>query len=309
MGKQKIRKTQEEFEKEVFDLVGTEFEVLGSYQTNKTKIRFKHTICGKEFDMTPGNFLYGQRCPHCNSNFGKVTIEDAKNAFLKKGLILLEDEYINNTVKMRYKCKKCGCEHATTYSDITYKTHGCAGCSKNKKLTFSEVREKIEAESGYSVISEENDFKNVHSKLIIKHSCGVIYSNSFNNFRNGQRCPVCAAKASAKGLSKEVIKIIDYLLKNKIDFEIEKKFNDLKIESRNARFDFYFKNKNLLLEYQGKQHIKDNVSSRFTKEKLEKIRLSDSLKKEYAKNNNINLEYILYTDDSIEKLKEILSKY
>lgn len=310
MGIKKVRKTQEEFEKNVFDLVGDEFKVIGKYENNQTKIRFKHKICGKEFDMKPTNFLYnGQRCPLCNSNFGKINLDIAKKEFLKKNLELLEDIYINSTTKMKYKCLVCGCEHSATYADIIHKNHGCAGCSKNKKLTFDEIKNKIESVDGYTVLSKEEDFKNVHSKLKINHSCGISYSNSYNNFRNGQRCPVCAAKASAKGLSKVVINIIEYLIESKINFEIEKKFDDLKITSRKGRYDFYFEDENLLVEYQGKQHRETKPSPRFTAEKLKQIKESDILKKEYALNHGFNIEYILDTEDEIQKIKEILLKY
>ena len=95
--------------------------------------------------MKPTNFCTnGQRCPHCNSNRGKITLEIAQEAFLKKDLELLENTYINSETHMKYKCKKCGDIHSAAYKDIVNKNMGCANCAKNKKISFEKVKENIE---------------------------------------------------------------------------------------------------------------------------------------------------------------------
>ena len=58
------RKTINQFKKEVFELVGDEYAVVGEYRSNHTKIKLKHNMCGNIFEMTPGAFLRGQRCPN-----------------------------------------------------------------------------------------------------------------------------------------------------------------------------------------------------------------------------------------------------
>jgi hypothetical protein len=63
------RKTTAEFKKEVYDLVGNEYTILGEYITNKIKILIRHNCdeCNNyEFEMRPNSFLSaGQRCPYC----------------------------------------------------------------------------------------------------------------------------------------------------------------------------------------------------------------------------------------------------
>lgn len=60
-----LRKTTEQFKKEVYDLVKNEYEVLGEYKSTHTKIRMKHNICGKTFMIEPNAFISGgQRCPY-----------------------------------------------------------------------------------------------------------------------------------------------------------------------------------------------------------------------------------------------------
>lgn len=42
-----------------------EYSFLEDYKPNKQKIRVRHNICGKEYDVIPNNFLQGRRCPYC----------------------------------------------------------------------------------------------------------------------------------------------------------------------------------------------------------------------------------------------------
>jgi transposase-like protein len=75
----KFKKTQEEFEKEIYELVGDEYLVLSKYNNNQTKVLFKHNLseCGNEFLMQPSNFFYGeQRCPACKQSKGEKRIRE-----------------------------------------------------------------------------------------------------------------------------------------------------------------------------------------------------------------------------------------
>lgn len=73
-------KTQEEFEEEVFILTGIEFEVIGRYINNSTKIKIKHNVCGHEFSVTPYHFTdSGTRCPKCKESKMERIIMDYLN--------------------------------------------------------------------------------------------------------------------------------------------------------------------------------------------------------------------------------------
>lgn len=54
----------------------------------------------------------------------KLTYEFVKREFDKADLELLEKTYINNNVKMKYKCKICGLEHSITYGNLS-QGRGC----------------------------------------------------------------------------------------------------------------------------------------------------------------------------------------
>ena len=71
------------------------------------------------------------------------------------------------------------------------------------------------------------------------------------------------------------------------------------------RFDFYLPDYNLLIECQGVQH-REWREGWITKEKFEKQLEHDKRKRNYAKENNINLLEIWYYD--IDEIEEILIK-
>ena len=73
------RKTNDQFKKEVFDLVGDEYTFLECYQGASTKIKVKHNKCGHTYEVTPTHFLTGERCSHCKSPKGELIITKILN--------------------------------------------------------------------------------------------------------------------------------------------------------------------------------------------------------------------------------------
>ena len=76
------RKSQEQFEKEVYDRVKDEYTVIGEYKGNKNKIVIRHNICGNLWNVKPGDILLGNRCPVC-SNMRKSKGEKEIRKYLK----------------------------------------------------------------------------------------------------------------------------------------------------------------------------------------------------------------------------------
>jgi very-short-patch-repair endonuclease len=77
MGKKSIRRTQDEFEKDVLNAVGEEYTVIGEYINTDTKVMLRHNKCNNTFEVRPYLFLgkISTRCPYCNGN-KKRTTED-----------------------------------------------------------------------------------------------------------------------------------------------------------------------------------------------------------------------------------------
>ena len=75
------KKTQEEFEREVYDLVGNEYTVIGKYTRTRDKILMKHNICGNEWSVKANNFLTGNsRCYYCD-NQKRIKTTDTLSCF------------------------------------------------------------------------------------------------------------------------------------------------------------------------------------------------------------------------------------
>lgn len=87
-----VRKTQKEFEREVFDIVGTEYLVLSEYVNTKTKIKMVHNKhgCNHVYYVSPHHFLYNnRRCPKCNESKG----EERVSSILDQKKLLYIREY------------------------------------------------------------------------------------------------------------------------------------------------------------------------------------------------------------------------
>lgn len=110
----KLTKTHEEFEGEVFDLVGNEYSVLSSYKSARDKVVMKHNKCGNEWDVNPDSFLRGVRCPICMRKLidlnRRKTHKEFEKEFYKHadGEYELVSEYKTVNDKVNVKHKKCG---------------------------------------------------------------------------------------------------------------------------------------------------------------------------------------------------------
>lgn len=63
-----IKKTTASFKKEIFDLFGDEYEVIGEYKNYHTPIEIKHKKCNRIFKIQPANFITSKCCPLCSKD-------------------------------------------------------------------------------------------------------------------------------------------------------------------------------------------------------------------------------------------------
>ena len=94
-----------------------------------------------------------------------------------------------------------------------------------------------------------------------------------------------------------------YLDSRNIKYESQYKFNDCKSKTK-LPFDFYIPSKNIVIEYDGRQHFEPiDYFGGFNSFVEGKIR--DTIKTIYCKENNIKLIRIAYWDfDNIEEILE-----
>lgn len=67
------------FVSRIDELYGDEFCVLGTYENVDTKIKVKHSKCGKTSEVTPRTLFHGYRCQYCQSSsisFGECRVQE-----------------------------------------------------------------------------------------------------------------------------------------------------------------------------------------------------------------------------------------
>lgn len=110
-------KHYEKYKKKLFDVVGTEYELLNVFKKcNRTYMKLKHSNCGTIYDVEANHFFSrGQRCPYkeCNSLI-------RKNAYIKPISQLKEEIY--NLVGDEYELVG---EYSGTNNNIIFRHKIC----------------------------------------------------------------------------------------------------------------------------------------------------------------------------------------
>lgn len=133
----KARKSTTEFKREVAEIVGDEYEVLGEYMTNRSKVLFRHNVCGTKFKMTPHAFLSGQRCTnpeevkHRRNDVQIITMQRANQMLLetRNGEYEVVGNYTKATDKAVIRHNKCGKKFEAVVSPILQHHSGCPYCN------------------------------------------------------------------------------------------------------------------------------------------------------------------------------------
>ena len=112
------RKTDEEFQQEIYSLVGDEYTFIDKYVNTMTKLRIRHNKCGNVYKVIPSNFLRRSRCPKCQAKVhdnkirGRLKYTD--DEFKQDVYKLVGDEYTfldryhGYTRKLKVKHNVCG---------------------------------------------------------------------------------------------------------------------------------------------------------------------------------------------------------
>lgn len=186
------RKTDAEFKKEVYDLVGSEYVFLEPYINSQTKIEVKHNKCGNVYKVRPSDFLnHGSRCPYCAGLAKKTDAQfkqEVKNLVGDEYVFL--EPYVNTITKLRVKHNKCGNIYKVQPSSFLRGSR-CPLCYGNAKKTDKQFKQQV-----FDLVGKEYTFLepyvNDRTRLRVKHSkCGTVYKARPNDIFNGHGCPYC----------------------------------------------------------------------------------------------------------------------
>lgn len=130
-----ICKLPEEFEEEVYQLVGDEYTVMTPYRHSKEKVIMRHNICGHEYPVLPNAFTStGRRCPKC------ADTTKSHEQYLKEVYELVGDEYtilgkyVNNHTGILTRHNICGHEYFTPPKSLVNLKRKCPKCSKENNI-------------------------------------------------------------------------------------------------------------------------------------------------------------------------------
>ena len=186
------RKTDAEFKKEVYELVGDEYTFLDTYVNARTKLKVKHNKCGNTYKVMPNDFLNGRRCPYCAGHIKKTNLQfkqEVANIIGNEYEFL--DVYRNANTKLRVKHNKCGYIYKVTPAHF-FSGRRCPYCFGTHKKTDTEFKQEVK-----NLVGDDYTFLDFYAsnktKLRVKHNkCGNIYKVKPNDFFSGHRCPYCA---------------------------------------------------------------------------------------------------------------------
>ena len=295
------RKTDAEFKKEVFDLVGNEYVFLDSYVNTHAKLRVKHNKCGNIYKLQPSSFLTGHRCPDCSGKHQKTNAEFKQEIYdLVGDEYTFLDTYVNNSTKIKIRHNKCGNVYKTKPNTFLLGSR-CPYCAGYMKKTDAQFKKEV-----FDLVGDEYTFLNAYvnnkTKLRVKHNkCGYVYKVTPTDFfHKHNRCSYCN---SPKGET-IITKLLDTL---NINYEPQKTFDDLR-DTQPLSYDFFVPDQNILIEYQGIQHYEpiDYFGGNSAFERQQK---HDKMKANYAKDHGYNLIAVPYTEDNFSKIKKYLLQH
>lgn len=305
-----IEQRQESFIKESQDING--YEKYGYsfvfYINNDTKVKIE---CFKPdhgiFYQTPHAHKRGEGCPKCRDERRSEVQCSNTEEFIKKAIKVhglgtygySMVEYINNHTKVKIICFIHGVFEQTPNNHLFF---GCKKCADEK----NGINHRMDTETFIKKAQEEHGLntydysKSIYTKanelIIIKcHLHGFFKQMAYKHL-DGRGCPHCKSSRGEKYIYKFLSEHLN------LKFEKEKRFKECKFK-RELPFDFYLPDYNTCIEFDGPQHFKPTyfwrgkeLSENEAKSNYEKIKLSDSIKTNFCKNNNINLIRISYKD-------------
>lgn len=138
-GKRNVLFTLDEVRKQVFDLVGDEYTVIGPYTGNNKPLLMKHNVCGHEWNSCLAKIKAGRRCPKCRGG-----ISYTEDQVREKIYELVGNEYsligkyknMNTNTLMRHNV--CGHEWKPKLSNFVSRETRCPECSKKSNISKGE---------------------------------------------------------------------------------------------------------------------------------------------------------------------------
>lgn len=295
--------------KHTYESVVNAFEEEG-YKVLSEKVCYKNmetildVVCsrGHKWTSSYNNFKSGYKCCYCKIEDKEYLerLNDEKVLRLHGYKILSFERSKENFFTESIFIVKCKEGHITQKAVKSIRSNklSCVDCMGNKKKELSEVIGIFES-YGYKVLSH-NGYENNQSRFLISCKNGHKLDTTYAGFQQrDKRCRLCDENIT--GVSKGEKSVARFLDDKNIEYIHQYKIEECRLKSC-LPFDFYLPEHNILIEYDGSQHYK--IIKHFGGlDKFITTKISDTIKNEYCKKNNIKLIRIPYWDFfNVEKI-------
>lgn len=263
------------------------------------------SIVNKDFAYDDKKYI----CPKCGNASSRKSKRIPEEEIIKRCEELNVDfvgTFINErkqtSVKFICRSHKEKGVQTVKWDSMKRRKTSCNYCDETRKMTHEEFVDYMKEYDDTIIIlgKYENRLKPIKCKCGI---CGHKWEMMPCVLKKGRGCPICNMPKGEK-------RIYNVLKNNNIEFEMQKTFEGLLgIKGGNLSYDFYVKDYNLLIEFQGKQHYEPVLfipKNNDAEENFEKQKEHDKRKREYAKDNGYKLLEIKY--DEYDNIEEILEK-
>ena len=310
----KMKKTHNEFKKELDEHTNGDYDVLSEYVSMDNKIKVKHK-CGHIYKVLPSSLLYNEYTGNCESQC-KKKIDSKKfkedfNELYGKDFILLDNiEDLNDRVRITHK--KCNTEF-TLLARYVHRTDkfNCPNCNPYI-YDIDKLTEMVQEISGdeYTIVGE---YQNMSTAITFRHNeCGNEWKIRPTDFvkENGNRCPDCAMNRTSRQ-EKEVIKFLEDNYSGRILLS-----DNIVLEGK--ELDIYLPDENLAIEYNGlywhsEEGSRGKCDRHYHKNKTMKcrdknIQLIHIFENEWVENSDIIKDKLLYLINKNYNVKRIYGR-
>lgn len=247
-----------------------------------------------EFLQRPAEHLRGKGCTKCGQALcGEKQRQKAKETFVERCMKIHGDKYtydkvnyVDSHTKIIVTCKEHG-----NFETLPYRLLNGSGCPKcksekaHKTLSKGTSRFIEDAKRVHGDLFDYSlcDYYNSHTKVTIICREHGAFEIGAGEHLSGCGCPLCNEPLGEK-------RIRLYLEKHQVLFVRQ---YPIKYTDSNYRADFFIPSKNLIIEYNGKQHYQP-VKKFGGAKKFHQQQQRDRNVRDYCKNNNIKLLEISY---------------
>ncbi len=285
------------------------------YVKYKTHVKIKCKVHGV-FNQTPSNHLRMNLmggCAECANESRHIRKTKSMEQFIKDARQVHEKtygydevDYKNSHTKVKIECKTHGIFDQTPSNHLNGR--GCDKCAmKSRGMKHRKSREQF-IKDAKKVWGKKNGYDKAEylgDKIPLKIKCkikdhGFFDQRAGNHLSGKEGCKKCVDFSNSKGV--QAIEL--FLKQNKIDYERERRFPDLR-NKQPLPLDFWLPKLKIAIEFDGEQHSKIGLYAN-TKDKLRLIQKRDCIKNQWAKKNRYTMIRISYIQ--LNTINEILLK-